>query len=159
MSPIVPNIKIEKPKINVKELIPILVLLFGGGVIWQVVNWYKENMPPQFNVYALNTLGGKQINTYEITDHIVESEDVPKDSIVMNWGIEVIPYYRGEKSFGEIFIRIKNTQGEILAENKWDNFDKNAEPLIIRIDPIVFQVARIDWFNGRSSRIYLKKRR
>lgn len=136
---------------TMKFVIPLLV---GGGLIWQagprLYAAYTAKKPPTFEISAINTL---QRNVYEVTNHIIGA--TPTDPISMNWGLQVIPHYRGNPR-GEVRVLVKNTQGLALAQGQWEDFDKHSKTLSIPLSPyrLAPEVERIDLDSGFRHNIF-----
>jgi len=127
-------------------LISLLGLLFGNNLVQQWQVRHDKDKPPSFEISAINTLGDR--NIYEITNHIRSA--TPAEPITITWGLQVIPTYKGERTFGEVRVLVKDRQGQVLAEGKWDNFDKESKPLLVGLDPyrLCSEVGSVDLAGG-----------
>ena len=138
--------------IDWKLVLSIVTLLFGGGLVWTVIQQIQQYTAPTFSVSAINTLAGN--NIYEITNHIIEGTS--SDPVTVTWGLQVIPQYAGETAYGEVDVLVKDRQGVIVAKNQWDNFDKTAKPLMVNLDPyrLSSEVERIGLYGGYQENIF-----
>ncbi len=116
------------PKVNVPLILTILGFFLGGGILFKVWDWYKEQQEPTFTISAINALTGS--NVYEITNYLIWYPNIPTSALNLNLGLEVRPTYYGE-SLGEVQVLVKNTAGEVVARNSWKSLNKDSEPLQI----------------------------
>jgi hypothetical protein len=90
--------------------------------------------PPRFTVSAINTLANNKI--YETTDHFIGIDPTKGiEDVTLTWGLEVIPNYNGSTQYGEVRVLVKNARGDILAEGKWDNFNRASTTLAVALNP------------------------
>ncbi len=141
-------------RIDWKFILAIMGILVGSGLIWKVLDLYNESRSPSFVINALDNLDDELI--YETTSHFIGVNDPAQiKDYTLNWRLQVLPDYTGDNLYGEVRVQVKNSHGDVFAENKWTNFDKNAKELEISLDPYLFsnEVARVDLHGGFESNI------
>ena len=134
-------------------MIALLGLLFGDNLYRQWRQSRDESEPPKFDISAINTLGER--NVYEITNHIQDlpAPDVP---ITLTWGLQVIPTYKGSSPYGEVRVLVKDKQHQVLAEGKWDDFDRDSQTLMVPLDAhrLSREVERVALAGGFQENIF-----
>jgi hypothetical protein len=142
----------KKAKVDWPLIVSLLGLLIGSGAIFTVVTLINQSQPPQFKISAINTLAGH--NIYEVTNHIISGGDT--EAMTITWGLEVTPQYSGNDQFGEVRVTVKDQQGHLMAEGKWDNFSRDATVLKVPLDPhkLCVQVRPIGLYGGFEQNIF-----
>jgi hypothetical protein len=133
-------------------IISLLVFLFGNNLYQQWRQFLEADQPPRFDISVTNTLGER--NVYEVTNHIISGS--PADPITMTWRLQIIPTYKGDTPYAEVLVLIKNKQGDVVTQSKWDTFDKDSKPLVVALDPYKLsqEVESIDLANGFRENIF-----
>jgi len=147
-----------KRNINWALVLSVVVFIFGGGIIWNIKEYREQNAPPNFSVSAINTLEGE--NVYEITNHFMEVDpSIGLDGISLEWGVEVVPQYSGNKQYGEVRVLVKDEDGTVLAEEGWSNFSQDSTTLSVPLNPFLLaqSVDKIDLHGGFSDNVFETK--
>ncbi|MCB0196879.1 MAG: hypothetical protein KDJ65_33320 [Anaerolineae bacterium] len=165
------NEKKEEWKLIVKSIIISFVVLIAifvllvimiPSIALQTNDLESKALPgaeaelPAFDITVLDHLGDDKM-TYEITEHL--RYDYNRQGVPIKWILQVIPEYKGDKSYGEVAVLVKDSEGDIINPDKtvkWTNFNKSSETLTITLDfdKIIRRVPQINLEGGFQTNIF-----